>query len=181
MSSRRPRLWLVVLAALLPACARDLVPRTAAERSIVLREEVVIAATPARVWAVLVDLPGYAAWNPWLVRVEGKAEVGATVWADVVLGEQQRRAEHVVLAVEPHTRLCWRDAGWTTAFVYGQRCRWLTPQADGKVLFRQELLLEGPSRRTALRRYGPALRAGMAAETAALRRRAEGDAGTAAP
>ncbi|MCY1059170.1 SRPBCC domain-containing protein [Nannocystis sp. SCPEA4] len=167
------RFWFIVLAALLPACARDLVPRTPSARSIVLREEVVIAATPQRVWAVLVDLPSYSRWNPWLNQVEGKAETGATVWADVMLGEDWRRAEHVVLAVEPYTRFCWRDAGWTTAFVYGQRCRWLVLQPDGTVLFRQELLLEGSSKKTALRRYGPALRAGMAAETAALRRRAE--------
>lgn len=165
--------WLGVLAALLPACAHDRVPRTPSARSIVLREEAVIAATPERVWAVLVDLPGYSAWNPWLVRADGEAKPGAVVRADVVLGADRRRAEHVVLTVEPHTRFCWRDAGWTTAFVYGQRCRWLTPRPDGTVLFRQELLLEGTSKRTALRRYGPALRAGMAAETAALRERAE--------
>jgi len=169
------RSWLIVLAALLLACARDLVPRTPSARSIVLREETVIAATPQRVWAVLVDLPGYSSWNPWLLQVEGKAQTGATVWADVVLGEDRRRAKHVVLAVDPNTRFCWRDAGWTTAFVYGQRCRWLVLLPDGTVLFRQELLLEGSSKKTALRRYGPALRAGMAAETAALRRRAESE------
>lgn len=61
------RPWLIVFA-LLPACARDLVPRTASARSIVLREEVVIAATPERVWGVLVDLPGCSSWNPWQVR-----------------------------------------------------------------------------------------------------------------
>ncbi len=173
MDARRACPWLVVIAALPPACARDLVPRTASERSIVLREEAVIAASPERVWAVLVELPAYAAWNPWLTRVEGAAQPGATVWADVVLGDKRMHAKHLVLAVEPTRRFCWRDAGWTTAFVYGQRCRDLTLQADGTTLFRQELLLEGSSKKAALRRYGPALRAGMAAETAALRERAE--------
>lgn len=173
MLFRRTQLWLAVFAALLPACARDLVPRAPSARAIVLREETVIAATPERVWAVLVDLPGYAAWNPWLVRVDGEAKQGATVWADVVLGADRMHAKHLVLAVEPNTRFCWRDAGWTTAFVYGQRCRWLALRPDGTVLFRQELLLAGSSRKLALRRHGPALRAGLAAETAALRRRAE--------
>lgn len=173
MNPRRTLLRLALVAALTPACARDLVPRSPSSSSIVLREEAVIAATPERVWAVLVDLASYAAWNPWLTRAEGQAAAGATVWADVVLGDERRRARHTVLAVEPTRRFRWRDAGWTTAFVYGQRCRWLEPRPDGKVLFRQELLLEGSSKRMALRRYGPALRAGMAAETAALRQRAE--------
>lgn len=165
-----------LLAALVPACARDVAPRTRSTRSIVLQEEAVIAAPPERVWAILVDLANYASWNPWLVKVDGSPTPGATVWADVILGEKRRRAEHVVLVVEPHTRFCWRDAGWTTAFAYGQRCRWLTLQPDGTVLFRQELLLEGSMKKAALRRYGPALRAGMRAETAALRERAEAPA-----
>jgi hypothetical protein len=42
------------------------------------------------------------------------------------------------------------------------------------VLFRQELLLDGPFRRVAGAMTGPALKAGLAAETAALKQRVEG-------
>jgi uncharacterized protein YndB with AHSA1/START domain len=157
----------------LTSCVRDTVPRVASARSIVLREEAAIAASPERVWELLTDLPRYAEWNPWLVHAEGTLAPGGIVWADVWLGAERRRAKHVVLAVEPRARLCWRDAGWTTAFVYGQRCRMLDARADGTVLLRQELLLEGPFVGTALRRYGDALRRGLAAETQALKQRAE--------
>jgi hypothetical protein len=38
--------------------------------------EIDIAASPAQVWRVLIDLPGYQEWNPFIVRAEGRAEVG---------------------------------------------------------------------------------------------------------
>ncbi len=141
--------------------------------SIVFRAEALIHGDAPRVWPALVDLPAYAAWNPWLVHAQGHVEPGGVVWAEVVLGAKRMRAKHVVLLVEPHACLCWRDAGWTTLFVYGQRKRTLESLADGTVRLRQELLLDGPLRGVAERKYGAALRAGLAAETAALKQLVE--------
>ncbi len=150
-----------------------LTPREPSAHSVVLREEAVIAAEPARIWRILVDFPQYSTWNPWVVRAEGDATPGGAVRVDVVLGRHEMRADHVVLVVEPETRFCWRDAGWNSWFVYGQRCRTLDRQADGTVLFKQELLLDGPFSQVARLATGRALRDGMAAETAALKQRAE--------
>ena len=41
--------------------------------------EITIEATPERVWSVLTDAPGYAAWNPLLVPVSGDFREGAEV------------------------------------------------------------------------------------------------------
>ena len=176
----------VLLAAVVPAAAnaaepRDtgrtgdpgLTPREPSKYSVVYREEAVIVASPATVWRLLVDLPGYSAWNPWVVKAEGTAEPGAEVVVDVVLSGHVMRAKHVVLTVEPERRFCWKDAGWNSWFVYGQRCRTLRHQADGSVLFQQELLLDGPLSKVASATMGKAMRAGMAAETAALKQHAE--------
>jgi len=153
----------------------DTEPRVPGPHSVVLHEEAVIKAEPSRIWQILVDLPRYSEWNPWLTRAEGRAEPGAEVDVDVVLGNRTMKAKHVVLAVEPEKRFCWRDAGWNSWFVYGQRCRTLDRQADGTVLFRQELLLDGPLAGLAKLTQGKDLQAGMAAETAALKARAEQD------
>src|SRR5687768_16113942 len=119
----------------------SLAPRVPTSRSLVFREEAVIAASAERIWDVLADLPRYAEWNPWLTAAEseGPLAVGGVVWANVVLGRRTMRAKHVVLVLERGARLVWRDAGWNAAFVYGQRSRTLVPRADGTVTLQQEL------------------------------------------
>lgn len=156
-----------------PPNAADVAERVPSGSSLIFREEAVIAAPADLIWDTLVDLPRYAEWNPWLLHAEGDLSPGGAVWANVVLGKRRMRAKHLVLTVQRGERLCWRDAGWNAAFVYGQRCRTLHPRPDGTVLFRQELLLDGLLRGVAARATGPALRAGLAAETAALKARVE--------
>jgi hypothetical protein len=148
-------------------------PRTPSKHSVVYRTQAVIEADPARVWHLLVDLPGYATWNPWVIRAEGQAVPGGLVSVEVVMGRRTMRAKHVVLAVEPQARFCWRDEGWTTWFAYAQRSRTIERRADGSVLFSQEVLIDGALKRVAHHTMGKAIRDGMAAETAALKRHAE--------
>lgn len=164
---------LLVVALLTAGTPGGTVPRQPSAHSVVYREEAVIAADPARVWQLLVDFDGYRSWNPWLVRAEGEAVPGADVTVRVTMGPTVMTAHHTVLTVRPQAELCWRDAGWNSWFVYGQRCRWIEQRADGTVLFRQELLLDGPLSGLAAATTGRSLRAGMAAETAALKRTAE--------
>ncbi len=42
-----------------------------------LRTQIDIDAPPARVWAVLMDFPAHARWNPFVRSIEGEARVGA--------------------------------------------------------------------------------------------------------
>ncbi|MCG8420898.1 MAG: SRPBCC domain-containing protein [Proteobacteria bacterium] len=148
-------------------------PRPPGPHSVVFRQSAVIDADVATIWNLLVDLNGYQDWNPWVVWAEGEAFPGAQVFVDVVMGKKTMRAEHTVLAVDPEQRFCWKDAGWNAKFVYGQRCRWLTVKDDGRVLFEQELLLDGALAGVSALFYGHALRDGMAAETVALKDYAE--------
>jgi hypothetical protein len=68
-----------------------------------IETEIMIAAPPERVWGSLVDLSGYAAWNPYLVCVEGVAEPGATitVHSRPVPGGHVMVQPVLVVAVEP--------------------------------------------------------------------------------
>jgi uncharacterized protein YndB with AHSA1/START domain len=148
-------------------------PRAPSACVVMFRSEAIIAAPTSRVWAVLTDLSGYRTWNPWLNDAAGELRPGGEVRVHVRLNGALRPADHVVLAVDRERRLCWRDAGWTTLFVYGQRCRWLEVLPDGRVHFRQELQLEGAMAPLARAMYGGSLQAGMDAETEALRQSSE--------
>ena len=45
----------------------------------IVHTEIVIPASPAEVWAVLTDGPGYKDWNPVLVPLEGELKQGNTL------------------------------------------------------------------------------------------------------
>ena len=153
------------------ACAHA--PREPGPRAFVYRHEEAIAASPEAVWAALVDLRAYEAWNPLVPWASGEVLVGERLPVEVVLDGERRDFAHVVLAVEAGERFCWRDTGPQLLVAYGQRCRVLEVAGDHTVLH-QELLVEGPLRGLVDRRYGAQLQAGIEAESAALRVRVEG-------
>lgn len=69
-----------------------------------------IPATPEQVFAVLVDFPAHARWNPFFAKMEGEAVVGATL--DIAArnkeGGEGMRFRPTVLEVEPGRRLRWK-------------------------------------------------------------------------
>ena len=148
-------------------------PREPGEHSVVYRVDTVVSAPPERIYELLTDLPGYARWNPWVTKAEGGTSPGDEVKVDVLLGTTRMAAKHVVLNGVPGQRFCWKDAGWNSWFVYGQRCRTLTTQADGTVLVSNELLIDGILSGGTDHFMGKAMRDGMQAENDALKRAAE--------
>lgn len=46
------------------------------QRSNDLRAEIEVDATPAEVWAILMDFDAFGAWNPFLTSIEGGSEIG---------------------------------------------------------------------------------------------------------
>jgi len=153
-------------------CGHRPPPSPSEGRAFVYTATATIGAPAAEVWSVIVDTSAYSDWNPWLISAEGAVDVGSKVHVEVVLDGKTRWAKHVVLvADEPH-RMCWRDAGWTTAFVRAERCRTLVP-ASGGTRIEQELTIYGAFAKSADRRYGDAMRAGIVAETNAIKQRVE--------
>jgi hypothetical protein len=163
----------LIVVGVLVVQARAEAPHGPGWLSVVYREEVVIAATPATIFGVILDLPRYGEWNPWLTHAEGQMVEGGAVTVQVVLNGATQSASHTVIAVEPFTRFCWKDAGWTTIFAPGQRCRTLTVRDDGTVRFVNELIIDGLLAHLVDLSTGASLRSGMAAENAALKQRAE--------
>jgi hypothetical protein len=44
-----------------------------------VRTEITIHAAPAKVWSLLLDFPSYPLWNPFILRIRGIPELGATL------------------------------------------------------------------------------------------------------
>jgi hypothetical protein len=74
-----------------------------------LRTEIEISAAPARVWRVLTDFAAYPDWNPFIVRISGKLEVGSTLSTLLAMpGGREFSFKPRVLKVEPDSELRWR-------------------------------------------------------------------------
>lgn len=71
-----------------------------------------IPAPPAQVWAVLMDFPGHADWNPLFARIEGQAAVGQSL--EVVVrdskGGEGMTLTPTVLQVNEGILFAWRGS-----------------------------------------------------------------------
>jgi hypothetical protein len=102
-----------------------------------------IAASPERVWAVLIDGTAYADWNPEIVAVEGPITLNAHITAHVRLGDGViRRVPQRVRTLEAPRRMEW-VGGLPLGLFVGRRTFTVTPVAAGAE-FRMHLQMSGP-------------------------------------
>ncbi len=73
-----------------------------------LRTEIEIAASPEAVWRTLTDFASYPEWNPFIVRVTGKAEPGAQVDIAVASGSEETNLHCTLTSLAPNRELSWK-------------------------------------------------------------------------
>ena len=92
-----------------------------------------IDAVPSEVWRVLVDLPAYRAWNPFIVEAEGKIAVGETLSLRMALpGRSPMTITPRLLAVDPDRELRWKGKILVPGLFDGEHAFVLTPLAGGR-------------------------------------------------
>jgi hypothetical protein len=101
-----------------------------------------ISASPERVWAVLADGEAYRQWNPEIVGVEGQIDLGASITAQVRLGDGAvRSVPQRVIEFEPPHRMTW-VGGLPLGLFVGRRTFIVTPAGDGAE-FQMHLRMSG--------------------------------------
>lgn len=108
-----------------------------------IRTECVIAAPPAKVWAVLADFAAWPAWNPLNLEARGEAKVGARVpmvFRDLPSGKADAviRQTVTIVAAEPGRELAW--AGHVPLLFKGRHGFLLTPQGEATHVLHTETL-----------------------------------------
>lgn len=141
-----------------------------------VRTTIDIEAPPDRVYAILADLAGYAAWNPYHVAVEGALSPGAKLVVHI------RRPDGKAVTVRPHLlrlvpgrELTW--GGGIPGLFYGAHVFRLEALAGGGTRLIHNEDFTGFAVRFA-NLPADVLTAGYAAMNAALKARAEGEART---
>jgi hypothetical protein len=85
------------------------------------------------VWSVLVDLPAYREWNPFIVDASGRVAVGDTLSLRMALpGRSPMSIEPTVLVVAPGQELRWKGRLFFPGLFDGEHSFVLTPLADGR-------------------------------------------------
>jgi hypothetical protein len=76
-----------------------------------IKTQVDIHASAQRVWQILTDFPGYAAWNPFITRLAGQPQQDTQVrfWFTLPFGGSVP-ARATVLKAEPGVELRWAGA-----------------------------------------------------------------------
>jgi hypothetical protein len=92
-----------------------------------------IDAPASRVWDVLVDLPAYPQWNPFIVEAEGKVAVGETLSLRMALpGWEPMTIEPRLLVVEPERELRWKGRLLIPGLFDGEHAFVFTPLENGR-------------------------------------------------
>ena len=134
--------------------------------------EETIDASPEIVFRLISDLRNYENWNPFLIIASGQVEIGGIVSGKSVLGRFTTSYRHKIFEYVPNRSLCWRDFGFPSLFVCGQRSRYLKTR-EGKTHYRCHLKLSGPFSGLVNLIFGEGLRNGIVAEANALKNEAE--------
>lgn len=98
-----------------------------------------IAAPPGAVWRVLTDFAGYAAWNPFIRQVEGKAREGTRLTATMhPAGRKPMTFRPVIIRAEEAVALVWRGRLPVPGLFDGEHAFLLTATATGTRLDHSE-------------------------------------------
>jgi hypothetical protein len=107
-----------------------------------LASQIDVDVSPARVWGVLTDLGAYPEWNPFIVRAEGRIEVGSRLSLRMQpVGARAVSLRPTVLEAVEGGHLRWRGQLWMRGIF------------DAEHDFRVEALDEGRSRLTQNERF----------------------------
>jgi hypothetical protein len=121
---------------------------------------IVIAAPVDRVWHILIDLSNYAAWNSYLVRVDGEARAGAqlTVHSVPRPGMEAVAAPVQVISVDPYA-MRWEGGLPDRNRFKGDHWFRLSETEAGDTLFTHEEHFSGSEADAILGQYGTMIEA----------------------
>ena len=75
-----------------------------------IHTEMIIDASPERVWHVLTDFAAYPEWNPLIREASGELVVGKRLRVKLALGKRTATIKPEVVRVEPNRELAWRGS-----------------------------------------------------------------------
>ena len=109
-----------------------------------IKTEIIIHASPERVWEILMDFDSYPDWNPFIISIIGRAEVGEKIKAHIVpQGAKGMTFKPVVLVKKENEELKWLGNLLFKGLFDGEHQFVIQDNGDGTVLFQQNETFTG--------------------------------------
>jgi hypothetical protein len=110
----------------------------------VIEQTIEVTATPAVVWEVIVDLPRYGEWNPFVVECRSTLAVGDPIDMRVhVFAAFAHPQRETILAHVPGERLCYGLPANPLGSLASRRCHELQAMAGARTRYRSRFELSG--------------------------------------
>jgi hypothetical protein len=139
-----------------------------------LHSEIMIDASPERVWAILTDFEAYPTWNPFIRRIAGQPVTGTRLEVQLVpLGSRGMTFRPTVLEALPNRSLRWLGHLGLRGVFDGEHSLQIEPVGENQVRFVQSEHFSGALATMLLRLIGPGTQQGFLAMNEALKVRAE--------
>jgi hypothetical protein len=105
-----------------------------------IKTQIKIQASPERVWKALTESPDWRSWNPFVVRVEGKFQVGETLRNTLELpGQKPMIFKPKILKVEAAKELRWLGRLLMPGLFDGEHYFLMTPDGEGTLFVHGEI------------------------------------------
>lgn len=101
-----------------------------------IKTEILINATPEKVWQVLTSFEKYPSWNPFIISIKGEKTVGGKLNTQIQPPNGKvMRFTPVVLAFEPNKELRWLGNLLTKGIFDGEHYFKVIKQENGSTKF----------------------------------------------
>jgi hypothetical protein len=100
-----------------------------------LRTEIIVDASPEKVWKILTDLDNYPEWNPFICHAVGKAEPGQSVDIDFQPDGKGLKLHCTVARFQPNRELSWTYHATHPLLFRGEHIFTIEPLGENQVRF----------------------------------------------
>lgn len=109
-----------------------------------LRTEIIIRATPQKIWMILTGFNSYPEWNPFIISLSGKAVAGNTISAVIKpSGGNGMTIRPKILRVDENRELRWKGHLVIPGLFDGEHIFELNENNDGSTTFVQREMFSG--------------------------------------
>jgi hypothetical protein len=136
--------------------------------------EIIIMASPEKVWDILLNFSEYPEWNPFIRELTGTPETGKKLKVSIELeGRNPMVFKPIVLSFIPGEKFCWRGILFLKGLFDGTHFFKLEPMEDGNTRFIHGENFSGVLAGTILNKIEASTRAGFERMNKALKAQAE--------